>query len=67
MGLNTFKSILRHLRFNDKDTSSVRHSCDKFAAIREIFDLVVKKLKKSYSSSERLTVDEQLAKSKKVD
>ncbi|XP_058836768.1 piggyBac transposable element-derived protein 4 [Topomyia yanbarensis] len=60
MALKRFGSILRYIRFDDKNTRSIRRLQDKFAPIRDVFNLIVHNLKKYYSPSENLTVDEQL-------
>lgn len=60
MGKNRFASLLRFLRFDDKNTRSVRKSRDKLAPIRELWECVNQNLKKFYLPGENLTIDEQL-------
>lgn len=60
MGLKRFREIMRFIRFDDKDTRSVRRAKDKFAPIRDVFDIIVANLKRSYSPGDNITIDEQL-------
>lgn len=60
MALNRFKSILQFIRFDDKDTRSVRRQNDKLAPIRDLFNMIESNLHRMYSPGECLTVDEQL-------
>lgn len=60
MGKNRFAALLRFLRFDDKNTRSLRNSRDKLAPIRELWNSVNKNLKKFYLPGENLTIDEQL-------
>ncbi|GBP86818.1 PiggyBac transposable element-derived protein 4 [Eumeta japonica] len=60
MGKNRFASLLRFLRFDDKNTRSLRKSKDKLAPIRELCEYVNQNLKKFYLPGENLTIDEQL-------
>ncbi|GBP24853.1 PiggyBac transposable element-derived protein 4 [Eumeta japonica] len=60
MGKNRFASLLRFLRFDDKNTRSLRKSKDKLAPIRELWEYVNQNLKKFYLPGENLTIDEQL-------
>ncbi|GBP21726.1 PiggyBac transposable element-derived protein 4 [Eumeta japonica] len=60
MGKNRFASLLRFLRFDDKNTWSLRKSKDKLAPIRELWEYVNQNLKKLYLPGENLTIDEQL-------
>lgn len=60
MSKHRFKHILRYIRFDDKDTRSVRRARDKLAPIRDVFDLVCANLVRLYSPGEHLTIDEQL-------
>ncbi|XP_056642631.1 piggyBac transposable element-derived protein 4-like [Diorhabda sublineata] len=58
MGLNKFKSLLRFIRFDNKET---RSQCrDKLAAIRDIWNEINKNLKNYYLPGVNQTVDEQL-------
>ena len=60
MSLKRFKQLNAMLRFDDKDTRSFRRRNDKFAPIRDVFDLFVKQLSKYYKPSHSVTIDEQL-------
>lgn len=60
MGKNRFALLLRFLRFDDKNTRSLRKSKDKLAPIRELWQSVNLNLKKFYLPGENLTIDEQL-------
>lgn len=60
MSKRRFSHLLRMIRFDDRDTRSVRRARDKLAPIRDLFDLFVKNLKKSYLPGPNVTVDEQL-------
>lgn len=55
-----FKDILRFIRYDDKSTRAERRQTDKLAAIREVFDIVNRNLKKYYSPGAWCTIDEQL-------
>ena len=60
MGRNKFQSILRYIRFDDKNSRSLRRQTDKFAAIRELWDLVMYNCQKSYFPGANVTINEQL-------
>ena len=60
MSKNRFTDLSQYLRFDDKQTRSYRRSKDKLAPIIEIFDIIMKNLKKSYKPGYNLTIDEQL-------
>lgn len=60
MGLNRFKSLLRFIRFDNKETRSQRRKNDKLAPIRDIWNQINTNLKKYYLPGKNLTVDEQL-------
>ena len=60
MPRNTFKSILRFLRFDDKSTRRGRLDTNKFTHIREIFEKFSNNCATKYSPTFSLTVDEQL-------
>lgn len=60
ISLKRFKQLLRCIRFDDKTTRTARRAKDKLAPIRDVFEMVNSNLKKMYSPSEYLTVDEQL-------
>ena len=57
---NKFKSIRRYIRFDNKNSRSLRRQADKFAAIRELWDSVMDNCQKSYFPGANVTVDEQL-------
>ena len=60
MSRNKFKSILRYIRFNDKNSRSLRRQTNKFAAIRELWDSVMDNCQKSYFPGANVTIDDQL-------
>ena len=60
MPRNTFKSILRFLRFDDKSTRRGRLDTDKFTHIREIFEKFSYNCATKYTPTFSLTIDEQL-------
>lgn len=60
MGLNRFWEISRFLRFDNQNTRQFRLQTDKAAAISEIFELLNENLRKYYTPSECVVVDEQL-------
>lgn len=60
MSLKQFKMIHRCLRFDDKGDRTERRSRDKLAAVREVFDKWVYRLKMLYNPGHCVTVDEQL-------
>ena len=66
MSRERFKDISRILRFDDKDTRSARRCNDRLAPVRDVFDLWVKMLSKSFVSFESVTTDEQLIHSEGV-
>lgn len=55
-----FKFLAASLRFDDKNTRPQRRQADKFAHIRQIFDVYVANCKKYYSPYEYCTIDEQM-------
>lgn len=55
-----FMFILRCLRFDDTDTRMAYVTTDKLGPIRYLFDDIVTKCKKFYTTSEYVTIDEQL-------
>lgn len=57
MSRNRFTFLSSCLRFDDKDT---RNSNDRFAPIRQIFEIFIRNCQECYSMSEKVTVDEQL-------
>ena len=60
MSRNKFKSILRYIFFDDKNSRSLQRPTNKFAAIRELWDSVMDNCKKSYFPGANVTIDEQL-------
>lgn len=60
LSLKRFQHLLRFIRFDDKETRLDRLKDDKLAAMREIFDIVIRNLHRLYSPGPKLTVDEQL-------
>lgn len=60
MTRNRFQNIMRHLRFDDKDTRSERVETDRFAAISDIWKSFVANCIKSYNPGRYITIDEQL-------
>lgn len=60
MSLETFCTISRVIRFDNKSTRQERRSRDKLAAIREIWEKWVEVLPKLYYPDENITIDEQL-------
>ena len=63
MSRERFKDISRILRFDDKDTRSARRRNDRLAPIRDVFDLYVETLSKSFVPFENVTIDEHLIRS----
>ena len=59
MARDRYKQILRYLRFDDKPNRRPR-SADKFAPIREVFDLFSGNCQSSYIPEYSLTFDEQV-------
>ena len=60
MPKNRFVTLLRHLRFEDKSTRSTRRAQDKFAPIRNIWNIINRNLQKHCMPGSNLTIDEQL-------
>ena len=60
MPRNTFKSIFRFLRFDDKSTRRGRLDTDKFTHIRKIFEKFSNNCATKYTPTFSLTIDEQL-------
>lgn len=60
MSYRRFLLILRSLRFDDSTNRQERRKLDKLAAIRYIFDRFVQNIRKCYSMSELVTIDEML-------
>ena len=60
MSRDRFNFLLNCLRFDDKTTRLERRKSDRFAPIREIWDLFIHNCKTNYSLSQYSTLDEQL-------
>ncbi|XP_022093378.1 piggyBac transposable element-derived protein 4-like isoform X3 [Acanthaster planci] len=60
MSSTRFQDILTMLRFDNKATRAQRKSTDKFAPIREIFEMFARACRRHFSPSESVTIDEQL-------
>lgn len=60
MARDRFKSIMRYLRFDDKDTRPARKEQDKFAAMTDVWDRFIENCKICYVPGVNITVDEQL-------
>lgn len=64
MSRNRFTDIMRHLRFDDRETRSERVKTDRFAAISGVWGSFVTNCITSYNPGPHITVDEQLFPSK---
>ena len=60
MSRNKFQFILRYIRFDDKNSRTIRRRTDKFAAIRELWNSVMDNCQKSYFPHADVTIDELL-------
>ncbi|XP_066590616.1 piggyBac transposable element-derived protein 4-like [Prorops nasuta] len=60
MTYRRFKIILRCIRFDDKETRKERLQNDKFAHIRECWDMFISNCKNYYEPGKNVTIDEQL-------
>jgi len=60
MSQNRFKSLLRFLRFDNKNTRAERQQTDRMAAFRDIWVMFIARLKLFYKPGTDITVDEQL-------
>ena len=60
MSQTRFEFLNRCLRFDDPETRMDRRNADKFAPIRNIFDIFNENCRRMYSPGEYLTIDEQL-------
>lgn len=60
MSKNRFEFILNCLRFDNKETRLERRSKDKFAPIRDIWEMFIQACKENYTPGEYVTIDEQL-------
>src|SRR6201990_2964934 len=55
-----FQFLLCCLRFDNQDTREARYKKDKFASIRNIWNIFINNCRKMYIPYEAVTVDEQL-------
>ena len=55
-----FTFLINSLRFDDPETREARRDVDKFAPIRELWDMFIKNCEQMYVPNFNLTVDEQL-------
>jgi len=60
LNVNCFSFLCKMICFDDKDTRDEYWKADKFAAIREIFELFNTNCAKTHIPSEYLTIDETL-------
>ncbi|XP_041811933.1 piggyBac transposable element-derived protein 4-like [Chelmon rostratus] len=60
MSLKTFRVFSRIIRFDNRESRSVRQRGDKLAAIRTVWDLWVDQLPRLYNPVPNVTVDERL-------
>lgn len=60
MSLQRFTMIMRFLRFDDRTTRIERRERDKFAPIREIWEIFMQHCRQYYQPGQYCTVDEQL-------
>uniref|UniRef100_A0A6A7FSW8 Transposase n=1 Tax=Hirondellea gigas TaxID=1518452 RepID=A0A6A7FSW8_9CRUS len=60
MSERRFCHLLRCLRFDNLATRVARRKTDKFAPIRDVWNLLMDRCQENYSPSENITVDEQL-------
>ena len=60
MSRNKFQSILRYIRFDDKNSRPICRTTDKFAAIQELWNSVMDNCQKSYFPHAGVTVHKQL-------
>ena len=60
MSQHRFHELMGMIRFDDKETRSVRREKDKFAAFRDVWETFIGCLGRYYIPGDNLTVDEQL-------
>lgn len=60
MSKDRFDFLLNCLRFDDKSTREERKAIDKFAPIREIWEMLIAVCRDNYKPGSYVTVDEQL-------
>ncbi|KAJ4432845.1 hypothetical protein ANN_21484 [Periplaneta americana] len=56
-----FRDLLWIIRFDDKSTREIRRQSDKFAPLREIFQLINANFPKFYCAYKNTTIDEMLS------
>lgn len=61
MSRNRFRTLLSIIRFDDKQTRQERRENDKFAPLRELFEMVNSGLSSHYTPSENTVIDEMLS------
>ncbi|XP_013884959.1 piggyBac transposable element-derived protein 4 isoform X2 [Austrofundulus limnaeus] len=60
MSRDRYKEIMRYLRFDNKDTRAERVKTDRFAAVSDIWQRLVRNCHQCYIPGQHITVDEQL-------
>ena len=60
MSWDRFRSIMRHLRFDDKETRAARKREDKFAAMTDVWKSFTENCKKCFIPGANISVGEQL-------
>lgn len=60
MNIKRFKTLIRCLRFDDRNTREERKTVDRLAPVREIFQKFIQNCQKSYIPGENVTIDEML-------
>lgn len=60
MSQSRFEFIIRHLRFDDKETRPERVETDRLAPIRELWDKFIENCQKNYEPGHNVTIDNQL-------
>ena len=60
MSLRRFQTILKFLRFDDKNTREQRRASDKLAPFREIWTMFVTRCRNNFTVGPNATIDEQL-------
>ena len=60
MSRDRFKSILRFIRFDDRNTRTERSTNDKLAPLRSVLNSFIIKCRSSYKAGIDVTIDEQL-------
>ena len=62
MARDRFRELLRLIKLDDRATKAARKFNDHFAPIREVFDIFIKQLRRYFTPTECLTIDEMLVK-----